>query len=154
MLLGLGVFSEAELRSRYEILLDNYCKQVTIEAHTMVQMARTQIIPAIQKYAAGVAEGVQVKKSIDSSIPCVYDTGLVKKLSGLVDSIADHTADLEQAIDSLSGAEDIGREAAIIRDMVLPAMEALRKPCDEAETLTAKAYWPFPTYGDLLFGVR
>ena len=154
MLLGLGVFSEAELKSRYEILLDNYCKVVTIEAHTMVQMAKTQIIPAIQKYTASVAEGVQVKKSIDSSIPCKYDTSLVKKLSGLVDSIADYTVGLEQAIDSLSGAEDIGSEAAIIRDTVLPAMETLRIPCDEAETLTAKAYWPYPTYGDLLFGVR
>jgi glutamine synthetase len=154
MLLGLGVFSEAELKSRYEILLDNYCKVVTIEAHTMVQMAKTQIIPAIQKYTASVAEGVQVKKSIDSSIPCKYDTSLVKKLSGLVDSIADYTVGLEQAIDSLGGAEDIGSEAAIIRDTVLPAMETLRAPCDEAETLTAKAYWPYPTYGDLLFGVR
>ena len=154
MLLGLGVFSEAELKSRYEILLDNYCKVVTIEAHTMVQMAKTQIIPAIQKYTASVAEGVQVKKSIDSSIPCKYDTSLVKRLSGLVDSIADYTVGLEQAIDSLGGAEDIGSEAAIIRDTVLPAMETLRAPCDEAETLTAKAYWPYPTYGDLLFGVR
>jgi glutamine synthetase len=154
MLLGLGVYTEPELRSRYEITLDNYCKAVLIEANTMVDMARTEISPAIQSYAMEVAKSVKTKRAVDESIKCAYESGLVKKLTNLVDQIAVKTDELEQAIISLKDVDDIGDEANIIRDSILEKMGELRVPCDEAETLTAKKYWPFPTYGDLLFGVR
>ena len=85
---------------------------------------------------------------------CAYETELVKKLSALTDQIAVRAAELEEAVLALSSAGDIGSQAAAIRDTVLPKMSELRLPCDQAETLTAKKYWPFPTYGDLLFGVR
>ena len=154
MLTSHGVFSEAELKSRYEITLENYCKAVVIEANTMVDMARTQIAPAIEAYVMDVAKAASTKKALDSRLPCTYETELVKKLSGLTDRIAMKTEELQEALLELHKAEDIGAEAAAIRDNILPKMGELRVPCDEAETLTAKTYWPFPTYGDLLFGVR
>ena len=154
MLTSHGVFSEAELKSRYEITLENYCKTVVIEANTMVDMARTQIAPAIEAYVMDVAKAASAKKALDSRLPCTYETELVKKLSGLTDRIAMKTEELQDALLELHKAEDIGAEAAAIRDHILPKMGELRVPCDEAETLTAKTYWPFPTYGDLLFGVR
>ena len=85
---------------------------------------------------------------------CSYETGLVRKLSGLTDSIAARAEALENAVMAVSEETDIGAEAEIIRDSVLVKMNELRVVCDEAETITAKSYWPFPTYGDLLFGVR
>ena len=154
MLLGLGVYTEPELRSRYEITLDNYCKAVLIEANTMVQMARTEISPAIQNYALAVAKSVKTKRAVDDSIKCAYESGLVRKLTDLVDEIAVKTDALEKAIIRLKGVDTVGEEADLIRDSILEKMSELRIPCDEAETLTAREYWPFPTYGDLLFGVR
>ena len=78
----------------------------------------------------------------------------MEKLSGLTDQIAAWTAELEQLVAELAGAGDVGAESEGIRDRVLPQMDRLRRACDEAESITAKTYWPFPTYGDLLFGVR
>ena len=94
------------------------------------------------------------KKALDPDLACSYETGLVRKLSALTDRIAVKAEELESAVISLSDVDDIGEEAAAIRDTVLVKMSELRVACDEAETLTAKNYWPFPTYGDLLFGVR
>ena len=154
MLTGHGVFSEAELHSRYEITLNNYCKTVLIEAHTMVEMARTQIAPAVEAYAAETARAAAAKKKLDVSLSCAYETGLVRKLSRLTDSIAEAVEKLEQALKKAEGLSDIGKESELIRDEVLASMEKLRTFCDEAETLTARSFWPYPTYGDLLFGVK
>jgi glutamine synthetase len=154
MLTSHGVFTEAEIKSRYEITLENYCKTIVIEANTMVDMAKTQIAPAIEAYACDVAKAAAAKKSLDSTLVCSYETGLVRKLSALTDRIAAKAEELEDAVLFLSRAEDIGAEAAMIRDTVLVKMGELRVACDEAETLTAKSYWPFPTYADLLFGVK
>ncbi|MBP3705233.1 MAG: glutamine synthetase type III, partial [Clostridia bacterium] len=154
MLTAHGVYSEAELRSRYEIMLENYCKTVVIEANTMVDMAKTQIAPAVEAYTAQVAGSAAAKKSLVPGLVCGYETGVVTKLSALTDRIAEKTAELEEALLSLGKAEDIGTEAETIRDSVLMKMGELRVACDEAETLTAKSCWPFPTYADLLFGVR
>ena len=154
MLTSHKVFSEAELKSRCEIMLENYCKTVLIEAGTMVDMARTQIIPAIESYTLKVAQTAAAKKALDAGIACGYETELVKKLSVLTERISVKIEELESAIVSLHGAEDITAQSYVVRDSILPKMNELRIPCDEAETLTAKSYWPFPTYGDLLFGVR
>ena len=154
MLTAHGVYSEAELRSRYEIMLENYCKTVVIEANTMVDMAKTQIAPAVEAYTAQVAGSAAAKKALVPGLACGYETGVVIKLSALTDRIAEKTAELEEALLSLDKAEDIGMEADMIRDSVLMKMDELRVACDEAETLTAKNNWPFPTYADLLFGVR
>ena len=154
MLTAHGVFSEAELKSRYEITLENYCKTVVIEANTMVDMAKTEIAPAVEAYVADVAKAVAAKKAVDATLPCTYEMGLVKKLSMLCDRIAIKTEELETILKEIQETENIGTEANAIRDTLLGKMYELRLACDEAETVTAKSYWPFPTYGDLLFGVR
>lgn len=149
-----GVFSEAELKSRCDIMLENYCKTVVIEANTMVDMARTEIAPAVDAYTMELAKTIQTKKAVDDTLPCRYESGLVKKLSALTDRIAIKTEELENALMELHNAESIISEANMIRDVVLTKMGELRLACDEAETVTAKKYWPFPTYGDLLFSVK
>jgi len=154
MLTSLGVFSIDELKSRRDIMLENYCKSVEIEADTMISMARTQIAPAIEAYAGHVAGTASSKLNLAPDLMCRYETGLVRKLSGLLDQIEEKADALEEASARVRGAEDIIEESCMIRDLVLPAMEALRTPCDQAEAVTAKSYWPFPTYADLLFGVK
>jgi len=154
MLTSHGVFSEAELKSRCDIMLENYCKTVIIEANTMVDMAKTQIAPAVEEYIVELAKAVSAKKSVDAGLVCCYESGLIKKLSALTERIAIKTEELENALIELHHAEDSVMEANMIRDVVLVKMGELRLACDEAETVTAKKYWPFPTYGDLLFSVR
>ena len=154
MLVGHKVFTEAELKSRCEIQLENYCKTVVIEANTMVNMAKTLIAPAVEAYAADVAKAVAAKRLVDANLPCKYESKLIKNLSALTDRIASYIEELEMALQELHEAKDVVDEANAIRDNVLEKMNALRIACDEAELLTAKKYWPFPTYSDLLFGVK
>jgi len=154
MLTAHKVFTKEELVSRYEVTLENYCKTIVIEANTMVDMAKTEILPAVEAFTLDTAKTAAAKKELVPGCPCAYETALVKKLSELTDQIAARAAELERTVLSLSGALTVGRESEAIRDVVLPKMSELRVACDEAETLTAKKYWPFPTYGDLLFGVR
>ena len=154
MLTSHRVFSEAELYSRCEIMLENYCKSILIEARTMVDMAKTQILPAVEAYTTEIAKSAAAKKALLSDFSCTYETGLVKNLSEKVDEIAARTDELEAAISGLDDVGDTIAESALIRDTLLPKMSELRIPCDEAETLTAKKYWPFPTYADLLFGTK
>lgn len=154
MLVGHKVFTEAELKSRCEIQLENYCKTVVIEANTMVNMAKTLIAPAVEAYAADVAKAVAAKRLVDANLPCKYESKLIKNLSALTDRIASCIEELEMELQELHEAKDVVDEANAIRDNVLEKMNALRIACDEAELLTAKKYWPFPTYSDLLFGVK
>ena len=153
MLTSQKVFSESELRSRCEITLENYCKTVIIEASTMVDMARKQILPAVGKYTASLAEAAIAKKSVSEELACGYEKSLIAKLSVLADRISIGIDELEEAVTSVKKNEDVISESAEIRDKVLGKMSLLRLACDEAETVTAAEYWPFPTYGDLLFGV-
>jgi glutamine synthetase len=154
MLTSHKVFSEAELKSRCEIMLENYCKTVRIEAKTMIDMAKTEIAPAVSAYVLELANTAAAKKAVDDSISRSYETELMKKLVRLEDLIAAKTDELEEAVMKLQDAEDVTAESYMIRDAVLGKMGELRAACDEAETMTAKKYWPFPTYGDLLFGVK
>ncbi|MBQ2092233.1 MAG: glutamine synthetase III [Clostridia bacterium] len=154
MLTSLGVFTEEELQSRRDIMLENYCKSVLIEANTMVEMARTQIAPAIEKYAADVARDAAAKKAVTHDLACSYETNLVRKLSDLIDEIATGADELDKKLLKVADVEDIVKQSAVIRDKILPAMAELRVPCDKAEVMTAKEYWPFPSYADLLFGVK
>ena len=154
MLTSHKVFSVEELRSRCDIMLENYCKSVVIEANTMIDMARTQIAPAVARFSADLARNVEAKRSVVAGAACVYETGLIEKLSGLCDRIAERADTLQNALVSLQEAEGSQAESIRIRDCVLPKMSELRLVCDEAETLTEKSYWPFPTYADILFSVR
>ena len=154
MLTSHKVFSEVELKSRYEITLENYCKTVIIEANTMVSMARTQIAPAIEKYISDLAKTASLKKSLSPDISCGFETGVITKLSGLVDTISAKTEELDRKIAEVQNIGEIGAQADAVRDSILTNMSELRLACDEAETVSAKEYWPFPTYGDLLFSVK
>ena len=153
MLIAHGIFSETELKSRYEIQLENYVRTVRIEALTMADMARKEIIPAVTAYSAALAQGIAGKKAADPTLACAYETKLVRKLSCLADCADAATEELEKTVTVLDGIGEVTKEACQVRDEVLPRMAALRALCDDAETLTAASYWPFPTYGDLLFGV-
>ena len=154
MLTSHRIFSPAELHSRYEILLENYSKTVNIEALTMVDMAKKEILPAVEKYTKSLADTLAAKKAAVAGLPCKYETATVTKLSELSDSIADATDDLEAEIEKFQAIEDVTEAANDIRDVILGKMDALRAVCDEAETITAKEFWPFPTYSDLLFSVK
>lgn len=154
MLTSHKVFSEAELKSRCEIMLDNYCKTVLIEANTMIDMAKTEIAPAVSEYVLELAKTAAAKKAAESSISCNYETGLLKKMAILEDQIMIKAEELEDAVLKVQDITDITEESCMIRDSVLSKMGELRIACDSAETMTAKKFWPFPTYGDLLFSVR
>ena len=154
MLTSHKIFSQRELQSREEIMLENYCKTVIIEANTMVDMAKCSYAPAVSKYVAHMVGNVSAKKILDASIPCEYETGIIKRLSVLCDRIAKVADELECAVIRIHDAEDIDSEAYMIRDTVLIKMAELRAAVDEAETLTAKEFWPFPSYADMLFSVR
>ena len=154
MLTAHKVFTVAELKSRCEIMLENYCKTVVIEANTMVDMARKQILPATEGYCAELAGTIAAKKAVAPALACQYETDLLTKLSALTDQIAGRTDDLEASLLALKDSGDIISESYAIRDTVIGAMAALRAAVDEAETVTSEKYWPFPTYGELLFGVR
>ena len=154
LLTGHKVFTEKEIESRCEIMLENYCKQVRIEANTMMDMALRQILPAITGYADKLSETVSSKKSVNASLACSYETDVISKLSVLADQIYTRSGELEKAIIALGSAEDIIAESAAIRDTLLPKMGELRAAADEAETLVSSEYWPYPSYGDMLFSVR
>ena len=153
MLSRQGIFTPTEVKSRCEINLENYCKHVQIEANTMVEMARQQILPATEAYCAHLAGNANEKMQLNPDLACRYEKNLVAKLSGLTDEIDQATSALELAIE-LYPKNGMIPLAEYIRDNILPDMEALRKVCDEAETVTAKEYWPFPTYSDLLFSIN
>lgn len=154
MLTSHKVFTETELKSRCEIMLDNYCKTVTIEANTMVDMARKQILPAVEAYVKEVSKTAVAKKQFAPDASCEYEKKTVTKLSLLMEQILNKTETLEDEIMKLKFISDVKQESYAIRDSILPKMGELRAVADEAETLTADKYWPFPTYGELLFGVK
>ena len=154
MLTAHKVFSKAEIESRYEIMMENYGKTVNIEALTMVEMSKKEIMPAVETYIAALAKSAKDKKAVCEKLSLTYDVKKIEKLSGLLEEIDTATADLDDAVLKLKAISDVTDYAYAIRDDILPKMAKLRVVCDEAETLTAEKYWPFPTYDELLFGVR
>ena len=153
MLLGQKVFTDAEIHSRHEITLENYNKAVLIEAATMADMARKEILPAVSGYCGKLAKITAAKKAVLPDTACGYESETLATLSELTDKIAECTSSLEDVTAKVKSIGDVKEQGYAIRDGLLAAMDALREGCDKAETLTAKEYWPFPTYGDLLFGV-
>jgi len=154
MLTEHGVYTKEELHSRYEIILENYCKTINIEALTMLEMTRKDILPAITEYVGVVASTAAAKMSVSKVFECKYETKQIERLSKLMEAI-DEKADALSA--ELSATKAIAETSAMsfaFKDKILPAMESLRAVVDEAEAITGEAYWPYPSYGDLLFGVR
>ncbi len=146
------VFSEKELRARCEILLGAYSKLVNIEALTAVDMANQMFMPAVAKYVKELSESIAIKR--DLRIDLLYEIKVATKLSELNSKAYESTKQLEKAIadvKKLKGAETVAKAYA---NSVLTKMAELRAIVDEMETMTAKEYWPVPTYGDLLFSVK
>ena len=147
-----GVYSESEIRSRYEILLENYSKAVNIEALTAIDMVRKEYLPAISAYVSDLSDTVLAKKGVSEAIPCTAEITLIAKLSKYTDAMfktADELEAADKAAAKLSGLD----QAKAFRETVLPLMEELRTYVDSAEVLTADEYWPVSTYGELLFKV-
>ena len=147
------VMSLAEIKSRYEITLENYCKTVNIEGLTMIDMARKEILPAVESYVRDLSETLVAKTAAVPSISANYERTLIEKLSVIVEEIDAAANSLESSLIEYKTIADVGTAAALIRDVILQKMAELRIVADEAETLTAEKYWPFPTYDKLLFGV-
>ncbi len=154
MLTAHKVYSATELDSRYEALLENYCKAVLIEARTMADMANTDILPSVSAFSKKLGEAYAAKKSVSPELECKYEKSLVSELSALLDDAACDVKELSDTVAALADVKDYAKKAEIIKDSIIPEMAKLRKACDKAETLTSEKYWPFPTYGKLLFGVR
>ena len=154
MLTAHKVFTVAEIHSRYEIMLENYAKTVNIEALTMVDMAKKQIIPAVEAYAKTLADTLAVKLSVSPTLAGRYEKETLARLTTLTDEIDAAATALEKATIEYAAITDVTQAANMIRDVILQKMAELRVVCDEAETVTAAKFWPFPTYGELLFGVK
>ncbi|MBQ7789332.1 MAG: glutamine synthetase III [Clostridia bacterium] len=146
------VFSEVELKSRYEILLENYSKIINIEALTMIDMAKKLIIPAVSKYTKDLARTIKVKNEL--GLDSGYETQVCTKLSTLCTKAYEITLELEKKRKEVSLTKGAYNKAKSYETIVLATMNELRKTADEAETLTAREYWPMPDYGELLFGIR
>ena len=147
------VYSETELRARYEIKLDSYCKVLHVEAQTLVEMSRKEILPAVSAYIRSLSETVRARQALDAEAPCRFEREEIAQLSRHVDEAYEKLLRLEGAIRALPRGDTLDR-ALFYRDHVLSGMEDLRKNLDEMERLTAAAFWPLPTYGDLMFSVN
>lgn len=147
-----GIFSEEEIRSRYEILMEEYTKTLHIEARTMADMASKEILPSITRQLHEWSETLALKKQAIADADCRYEQDMIKRASALQGDAAVSLMKLKEAIQK---AENLPLEeaAAFYRDVILHQMEELRNSCDELETITSPQYWPFPTYGKLLFGI-
>ena len=152
MLTAHKVYSKAEIESRTEIMLENYVKTVNIEALTMSDMSKKMIMPAVEDYIASLAKTAKNKQEI--GIVAKYEKKLIEKLSSLLDGIETATDTLDEKIAEYKKISDVTEASYFIRDEIIPAMDALRAPADEAEALTDEKFWRYPTYGKLLFGVR
>lgn len=148
-----GIYTEPEIRSRYEISLDVYSKTINIEAQTMVEMALRQILPAVNKYVKQLAEAMSLKAMIDPIFKTGMERDLVKKLSILEDKAYAQVGELEKLLSRAPSYDDVYECACYYKDKIIPAMDKLRSFCDEMEENTSSELWPFPTYGDLLFSV-
>ncbi|MCI6972175.1 MAG: glutamine synthetase III [Eubacterium sp.] len=147
-----GVLTETEVRSRYEIMLESYCKTVGIEALTMIEMTRKQIIPAVMAFSKEVADTVKVKTDIGFGADVAAETALCKKLSSLLGNIYSSCEKLSSDMSEKHGNTESER-ANYFRSVIFRDMSSLRSFADEAEAVTSSAYWPIPDYAKLLFSV-
>ena len=154
MLMAHKVFTEAELQSRCEIMLENYVKTVNIEGLTMVDMVRKNYLPAIERYLFRLAETTKLMREVSDKVKCNYEVTTMERLSELTDCILEAVMKLEDVLAEFKTIDDVFKSSAYVRDEMLPAMDSLRKYVDEAEMLTSQRDWPFPSYGQLLFSVN
>ncbi|MEG1547349.1 MAG: glutamine synthetase III [Clostridia bacterium] len=144
-----GIFTEREIRSRYDVSLENYVKVISIEAKTMLEMSHRDILPSVFAYQKELADTIASKSSLKlSTLP---ESGLLERLCGLSDKVYAAGIALDSALDIVKAADGMLGAGIACKTHVLPVMSELREAADKLEVITAKAYWPFPTYEDLLF---
>ena len=148
------VFSETEMHSRCEIMLENYCKIVGIEAQTMTQMIRVDILPCATKYRKSLADAINAMRCADADITPLYEQEQLKNMSMLSNEIYKGLLQLDRALCSARSAENTAVAADIYKDEVIPSMNNLRTHVDAMETDIAWEFWPYPSYGEMLFSVR
>lgn len=147
------VLSRDETLSRYEIMMDEYVKTLNIEAQTMSDMAKKEILPAVSEFTGGLSETILAKTSVSDQIPVTYEAATLETASMLLAEAYQALEALGAAIAEMHAMEGFEEKAFYVRDALIPAMDALRAPCDKLETIVSDTVWPFPTYGKLLFGI-
>lgn len=147
-----NIFSEVEIVSRTDILLEEYAKTVDIEAVTMLHIANKEIIPAVVAYLNQLTQSASLKKSLSPTLNTVCEDGLIADISDNLGCLYEGTAELKRILSEVP-KETALEYAKYHQEVVIPAMEKIRKPADELELLVGREFWPFPTYGDLLFSV-
>lgn len=145
------VLNKEEVLSRYEINMEEYTKIINIEALTMLDMAKKDILPSVSRFTKTLLETISSKKAL--GIDASYEKGFVQKISSKLKEAYTALEDLDSKTKTFSEIEDFEKAAFYVRDEIIPAMDALREPCDVMETLTDASEWPFPTYGKLLYGI-
>ena len=146
-----GVFTEREVTSRTEIMLENYCKVLTIEALTMIEMGKEDIYPAVNAYILDLCKVIDKKKALGLS--AAAETEVVKKLSDANEAMYFKANEIDRLLIEAKECADAAKEASFFAEKVIPVMQEMRAFADGMELNTAKKYWPFPTYGDILFSV-
>lgn len=147
------VLTEAEMEARHEIMLESYCKIINIEALTMLDMAKKDILPAVTAYAGELASAAAAKRSVFAAVDCTFEEQTVTTLSGLSAKLYGETLSLSDALAKAAKAANPAAVADCYKNDVIGAMAALRATADALESITAANRWPFPTYGELLFGI-
>ena len=148
-----GVLTKVEMESRYEVEMEHYAKVINIEALTMLEMARKQLLPAVNAYMSEVANTAASKLAVSESISVRSETKTLSRLSADADAMSDAIDTLQDAVDAAKALPSESEKAVAFHDNVLPAMDALRAAADDAETLCGEDYWPLPSYSKMLYYV-
>ena len=148
-----GVLTKVEMESRYEVEMEHYSKVINIEALTMLEMARKQLLPAVNAYMSEVANTAASKLAVSESISVRSETKTLTKLSADADAMSDAIDTLQDAVDATKALPSEADKAVAFHDNVLPAMDALRAAADDAETICGEDYWPLPSYSKMLYYV-
>lgn len=147
------VLSESEMHSRFEIQMENYCKTLNIEALTMLEMVRKDIIPAVCSYLKTLSDTALSKKALVPGVSCELEQDLVSKLSSLSEALNKNAKKLEDALLGVKNQDSLLAKGQYYQNVIFPKMQELREVADEIETLVGEEYWPYPTYGQLLYNV-
>ena len=148
-----GVLTKVEMESRYEVEMEHYSKIINIEALTMLEMARKQLLPAVNSYMSELANTAATKLAVSESISVRSETKTLTKLSADADAMSDAIDVLQDAVNAAQALDNESAKAVAFHDNVLPAMDALRAAADDAETICGEDYWPLPSYSKMLFYV-
>ena len=147
------VYGDKEMQSRLEIFLEHYCQIIEIEGRTMLDMATKDILPAVSEYSQVLCNTLLAKKAVCDTLPRSYETDTLKRIAELTESAYEDTKRLQDVLSSTQKEKNVCAKANAYKDIVLPVMQSLRKSADELETLVSADHWPFPNYGELLFGI-